>query len=63
MRDPQELRSLARNCRELAKASIDRGAIEQLRIWAAELADEADQIERDLESASAASEVVSLKRA
>lgn len=46
MRDPQEFRSLARSCRERAKCSIDPDAIEQLRLWALELADEADAAER-----------------
>ena len=46
-RDPQELRVLARRCREREKSSIDLAAIEQLRRWAVELADTADEIERN----------------
>ena len=46
-RDPQEFRVLARRCRERAKSSIDPAAIEQLRRWAVELADTADEIERN----------------
>jgi hypothetical protein len=46
-RDPQEFRVLARRCRERAKSSIDPAAIEQLHHWAVELADAADEIERD----------------
>jgi hypothetical protein len=47
MREPQELRCLARSCRELATTTFDPDIIEQLRIWAVELADEADEIERE----------------
>ena len=47
-RDPQELRELARRCRERAKFSIDAAAIEQLRRWAVELADAADESEREV---------------
>jgi hypothetical protein len=46
MRDPQEFRELARRCREHARSSIDPDVLEQLRLWAAELADVADEIER-----------------
>ena len=46
MRDPQECRSLSRKCRERAKTAIDRDIIDQLRLWAVELADQADEIER-----------------
>jgi hypothetical protein len=48
MRDPQELRSLARRCRRRARSSIDPEVIVQLRSWAVELADAADEIERDI---------------
>lgn len=47
MPDPQELRSLAQRCRRLIKSSIDPEVIVQLRSWAVELADAADEIERD----------------
>jgi len=46
-RDTQELRVLARRCRERAKFSIDLATIEQLRRWAVELADAADEVERE----------------
>ena len=46
MRDPQECWSLARKCRERAKTAIERDIIDQLRLWAVELADQADEIER-----------------
>jgi hypothetical protein len=47
MREPQELRNLARCCRERAKTSIEPAVIAQLRLWAVELADTADEIERN----------------
>jgi hypothetical protein len=50
MRDPQEFRALARKCRGHG-SSIDPDVLEQLRLWAAELADVADEIERSSESA------------
>jgi hypothetical protein len=53
MRDPHEVRDLARECRERAKTSIEPDVIDQLRLWAVELADEADDIERRGESGSA----------
>jgi hypothetical protein len=45
MHDPERLRDLARKCREHAKSTVDPEAIEQLRRWAVELADEADKAE------------------
>jgi hypothetical protein len=42
---PQQLRSLARKCRKWAKSSIDSDNIALFKIWAIELADEADEIE------------------
>ena len=53
MRDPQEARDLARECRERAKTAIKQDVIDQLRIWAVDLADEADDLERSAESGSA----------
>ena len=53
MRDPHEVRDLARECRERAKTAIEPDVIDQLRLWAVELADEADDIERCAESGSA----------
>lgn len=46
MSDPNRLRYLARKCRELAKRAMRPESIAQLRLWAAELADAADGIER-----------------
>jgi hypothetical protein len=48
MRDPLELRELARRCQERTKSSLDPAAIEQLRRWAVELAYAADEIERNV---------------
>jgi hypothetical protein len=45
-RNPQELRTLARRCRELAKTATDPEDIEQFRVWATGLADLADDVER-----------------
>ena len=42
---PQELRALARKCRNWAKSSIDPDNITLFEIWATDLADEADEIE------------------
>jgi hypothetical protein len=55
MRDPQEARNLARECRERAKTAIEPDVIEQLQVWAVELADQADEIERRDESGEPAS--------
>jgi hypothetical protein len=46
MRDPAELRSLARKCREGAKSVMDPAVTKQLRLWATELTEAADAIER-----------------
>ena len=53
MHDPQGVRNFARECRERAKTAIEPDVIDQLRLWAVELADEADDIERCAESGSA----------
>ncbi len=53
MRDPHEVRDLARECRERAKTAIEPDVIDQLRLWAVELADQADDIERSADSGSA----------
>jgi hypothetical protein len=45
-RNPQELRTLARGCRELAQTARDPADIEQFGLWATELADAADEVER-----------------
>jgi hypothetical protein len=52
MRDPQEARDLARECRERVKTAIEPDVIDQLRLWAVELAEEADDIERRSEGAT-----------
>ena len=49
MHDPQDLRGLARKCRMMTKPSLQRIVNEQLWLWAAELADYADEIERSSE--------------
>jgi hypothetical protein len=46
MDDPQELRDLARKCRMLTNISLKPSVNKQLWLWAAELADYADEIER-----------------
>jgi len=45
MHDPQSLREQARRCRALSKTAVEAEVIEQLRVWAVELATEADQVE------------------
>lgn len=50
--DLQQLRSLARRCGEKAKTAIEAADIAQFRLWAIELADTADEIERRSETAS-----------
>jgi hypothetical protein len=46
MRDPEFLRKQAQRCRALLKIAVEPEAIEQFRVWAVELADEADEVER-----------------
>jgi hypothetical protein len=46
MHDPQDLRVLARKSRMMAKLSLQPSVNEQLWLWAAELADYADETER-----------------
>jgi hypothetical protein len=46
MHDPNSLREQARKCRVLSKTAIEPEVIEQLRVWAVELAEEAEQAER-----------------
>lgn len=57
MQDPQALRDLAKRCRTRAKISAEREVIKQLYLWASELADAADEIER---SAARQREVIRL---
>ena len=45
MHDPQSLREQARRCRALSKTAVEPEVIEQFRLWAVELAEEADQAE------------------
>ena len=45
MHDPHSLRKQARKCRALSKTAIEPEVIEQLRVWAVELADEAEQMD------------------
>jgi hypothetical protein len=50
MHNPISLREQARKCRALSKTTVEPEVIEQLRVWAIELAEEADQTEwRDAE--------------
>jgi hypothetical protein len=39
------LREQARKCRALSKTAIEPDVIEQLRVWAVELAEEAEQMD------------------
>ena len=43
MHDPKSLREQSRRCRALSKSAVEPEVIEQLRVWAVELAEEADQ--------------------
>jgi hypothetical protein len=45
MHDPNSLREQARRCRALSKTAVEPEVIEQLRVWAVELAAEADVAE------------------
>jgi hypothetical protein len=49
MRDPLELRNLARKCRMMTDTSLSSTINEQLRLWAVELAEMADEVERSSE--------------
>jgi len=46
MNDPQKLRDLVRKCRMMTNAALKPSVNKQLWLWAAELADYADKIER-----------------
>jgi hypothetical protein len=46
MDNPKMLRGQARRCRALMKTVMEPEVIEQLRLWAVELAEEADDVER-----------------
>jgi hypothetical protein len=46
MQDVNYLRDLARHCRALLKTAKEPEVIDQLRVWAVDFADEADDAER-----------------
>lgn len=46
MHNPNSLREQARRCRALSKTAVEPEVIEQLRVWAVDFAEEADQAER-----------------
>ena len=46
MRVPDYFRQLARRCLRLSKTVVEPELVEQMRVWAVDLADEADQEER-----------------
>ena len=46
MHDPKFLRDQARRCRALMRSTVEPDVIDQLRVWAVELAEEADEVER-----------------
>lgn len=45
MHDPRSLREQACRCRALSKSAVQPEVIEQLRVWAVELAEEAEEAE------------------
>ena len=45
MHDPNSLPEKARKCRALSNTAVEPEVIEQLRVWAVELAEEAEQAE------------------
>jgi hypothetical protein len=45
MHDAQSLREQAKRCRTLSKIITEPEVSEQLRVWAVELAEEADQVD------------------
>jgi hypothetical protein len=49
MRDPRELRNLAPKCRMMTDTSLSPSVKKQLWLWAAELAEMADEVERSSE--------------
>jgi hypothetical protein len=46
MHDANYFRGRARRCRALSKTAMEPEAIEQLRVWAADFTEEADDAER-----------------
>ncbi len=46
MQNPHALRHLARRCRNFVTVSTALPVVKQLRLWAVELADRADEVER-----------------
>jgi hypothetical protein len=61
MRDPLKLRNLARKSRMMTDASLSPTVNKQLWLWAAELAEMADEVERSSEDRPT-DELVVLKR-
>jgi hypothetical protein len=51
VQDPTELRDLARKCRMMTNTALKPSVNKQLWLWAAELADYADEVERRSERA------------
>jgi hypothetical protein len=45
MNGPKSLREQAKRCRTLAKITTEPEVIEQLRVWAVELVEQADKVE------------------
>jgi len=43
---PDDFRRLARQCRSLSKTAAEPEIVEQMQVWAVDLADEADRAER-----------------
>ena len=46
MQDSKFLRDQARRCRALMRSTVEPDVIEQLHVWAVELAEEADEVGR-----------------
>ena len=55
MHNPNILRERARRCRALLKSAVDPEVVEQLRVWAVELADEAEAVQRRVPKAQKSS--------
>jgi hypothetical protein len=62
MHDPKDLRGLARKCRMMTKSSLPPSVNEQLWLWAAELADYADEIEQCSEGSQSCPAATAKKR-
>ena len=46
MKYAEDFRKLARRCCVLSKTAVDPELIDQIRLWAVDFADEADEVER-----------------